>query len=175
MKKSEIKSYIEQDFELIDVEFLENGDVHISTRLDMRKDIEDSLITSLCRHFHQHKDGLYGMTVTDEREYVTESIRRDGESTMYVCFSKEPEGMPPYVYYYGCLIGGKPNQLVDARDKLESMGRFEREEFIDTVWDCVDTVLFSKETLYNEVELPDTITNNQEDSSDSDGFSVFDV
>jgi hypothetical protein len=77
---------------------------------------------------------------------------------MYICFSREPEIIPPYVYYYGCLIGGKPNQLVDARDKLESMDGFEREEFIDIVWNHVDTVLFSKETLYNEVELPDSIT-----------------
>jgi hypothetical protein len=65
--KSEMKSFVEQDFELIDMKFLENGDVHISTRLDMRRDIEDSLITSLCRHFHQSKNGLYGMTVTNKR------------------------------------------------------------------------------------------------------------
>lgn len=150
--KSEMESFVEKYFELEDIEFLENGNIHISTNLDIKRGLKHSIICSLCKRLHQCKDGLYGLTVTNKS--VTESIRRDDESIMYI--SKEPETIPPYAYYYGCLIGGKISQLVDAANKLESMDRFDRD--IEIVWNHVDTVLFSKETLHDEVELPDSIT-----------------
>jgi hypothetical protein len=156
--KSEMKSFVEKYFEFEDIEFLENGNIHISTNLNIKRGLEHSIIGSLCERLHQCKDGLYGLTVTNKSEYVTESIRRDDESIMYICFSKEPEGIPPYVNYYGCLIGGKISELIDAADKLESMDGFDKEEFIQVLWDTVSSSLYSKETLYDEVELPDSIT-----------------
>lgn len=155
---SEIKSYVEDSMKLRDIVFSEDGSIQISTKLDMKKDIEDAVLNSICRKIHESKDNIYGMTVTNKSDNLIDSIvSQNSNSTMYILFHRKPYYIPPYVYYYGCLVGGKPNKLIDSRDKLKSKESFCRDEFINIVWENVDTTLHTKQELYDFVELPSNL------------------
>lgn len=123
------------------------------------KDLNDVFITSLSAYIMENAETTYGLIIRDEFYLDDLSDAND----VYLCYQDSPDGIEPYIFFYGKILDVAIEDLTDITSSLENE-KMTLSEISNLLWSKIEiSERYEKETFKQKIDIPDDLVKNEDD------------